>query len=118
LREKLFPRQLSIPIAVQLFQHLTGILQFLRIDHPIVIGIQQIEERRPPLAPVTGTAPARTIRPRTISLLSIRPRPIRPLPSAISRWRQSLRRIRWLRRHRLGRRGIVLRAKHYGRQRQ
>jgi hypothetical protein len=44
-RHEVFPPQLAIAIAIELFQNLGRVLHFLGVDHAIVIGIERIEER-------------------------------------------------------------------------
>jgi len=81
LRGKFIARHPPIAATVEFLQDFRRILHFLLIDHPIVIRIQQIEERRPAVH-IARPTPALTIRPVLI--------PIAPL-------RQAGRRIRWRR---------------------
>jgi hypothetical protein len=137
LRVKFVRRDPPIAAAIQLLQRLRRILHFLRIDHAIMIRIEQTEKPRPtPALSIRallsiGTRPVRSpaFRPLPIGALrSIAPLfairstlAIPPLlairPALLTGPRQSLRCIRRLRRRIRRRRGRLLRAEDRGRQR-
>jgi hypothetical protein len=98
LREKLITREPAIAPPIELLQHLRRILHLLCINYPIVIRIQHVEERRTP-AHLARPSPALSLRALlTIKALAIgTPLKIRPWRAAITRRRQTLRRIRRLR---------------------
>jgi hypothetical protein len=138
LREKLVACNAAIVAAVELLQCLRRVLQFLRIDHSIVIRVQQVEQRR-------ATAHAMSSIARPTSAGSVRPslsiRTPLPIGAPLSIWtpcsvrtglavraalpaiaRQTLRRIWWLGRlrrwRRCRRRSIFLRTKRHSREHQ
>lgn len=97
LREKFIRRDAPIATAIELLQGFRRVLQFLGIDHAIVIRIEQIEERRAATAHIASRVPTTAL-------------PFGPLPFAHASLRQALRRIRRLRRLRRRLRSSVLRA--------